>query len=211
MSFTWEAQVLRSSSCRSRTASSRGRRPAPAAWPAKAFLHVALDALDHVAPVAARLLHRFRQRRMAPRRRCRKEVPAAAVGLVEAEAVRDRRVDLQRLAGDAHALGRRHRPMVRMLCSRSASLMRMTRTSRAIASSILEGLGTVIPRASEAQLVELGEAVDEVGGGALEALDQLGLGDAAILHRVVHQRGHDGLHVQLPFGAGPATAMGWVM
>jgi hypothetical protein len=53
----------------------------------------------------------------------------------------------------------------------------------------------------ELQLVELGEAVDEIGDRRTEALDQLALRDAAVFHRVVHQRSHDGLRVELPFGA----------
>ena len=66
---------------------------------------------------------------------------------------------------------------------------------------LAERLGLRLLARREAQLVELGEAVDEVGGRRAEALDQLGLGDAAVLHRVVHQRGHDRLRVELPLGA----------
>ncbi len=78
----------------------------------------------------------------------------------------------------------------------------MTRTSRAIASSILRNDSACdSSRVEKLQLVELGQAVDQVGGRRAEALDQLGLGDAAVLHRVVHQRGHDGLRVELPVGA----------
>ena len=78
----------------------------------------------------------------------------------------------------------------------------MTRTSRVIASSILRNDSACdSSRVEKLQLVELGEAVDEVGGRRAEALDQLGLGDAAVLHRVVHQRRHDRLRVELPLGA----------
>ena len=66
---------------------------------------------------------------------------------------------------------------------------------------LAERLGLRLLARREAQLVELGEAVDEVGGRRAEALDQLGLADAAVLHRVVHQRGHDRLRVELPLGA----------
>ena len=61
-----------------------------------------------------------------------------ALDPVDAEAVRERRVDVERLLRDlALALRRRGAPSVRMLCVRSASFTRMTRMSRAIASSIL--------------------------------------------------------------------------
>ena len=168
------------------------------------LLDVLLDPLDEVAAVAARLRHRLRQRRLAPGLQVlERELLQLAVGLVEAEPVRDRRVDVERLGGDARrCFARSTASIVRMLCSRSASLTRMTRTSRVIASSILrnDSACDLLAR-REAQLVELGQAVDEVGGRRAEALDQLGLGDAAILHRVVHQRGHDRLRVELPFGA----------
>ncbi len=66
---------------------------------------------------------------------------------------------------------------------------------------LAEGFGLRFLAGRELELVELGQAVDEVGRGCPEALDQLGLGDAAVLHRVVHQRGHEGLRVELPLGA----------
>ena len=93
-------------------------------------------------------------------------------------------------------------PMVRMLCSRSASLTRMTRRSRDIASNILRKDSACDSSfGRELQLVQLGQAIDQVGGGRLKALDQFGLGDAAVLDHIVHQRGHDGLGIQLPLGA----------
>jgi hypothetical protein len=36
---------------------------------------------------------------------------------------------------------------------------------------------------------------------AVGALDQLGLGDATVFHCVVHERGADGLGIELPVGA----------
>jgi hypothetical protein len=56
--------------------------------------------------------------------------------VVDAQAVRERREDLERLAGDALLLRGGIAASVRMLCSRSASLTRMMRTSPTIASSI---------------------------------------------------------------------------
>ena len=92
--------------------------------------------------------------------------------------------------------------IVRMLCSRSASLMRMTRTSRAIASSILRKLSAwPSSRVLKCSLSSLVRPSTSSAVGAPKLLDQLGLGDAAVLDRVVHQRGHDGLGVELPVGA----------
>jgi hypothetical protein len=73
----------------------------------ESLVDVALDAVDDVAPVAARLLHRLRQRRVAPRAQVlERQLLQLAVGLVQAQAVRDRGVDVERLARDAGALGR---------------------------------------------------------------------------------------------------------
>ena len=144
------------------------------------------------------------ERRVAPRLQVlERQLLQLAVGLVQAEPVRDRRVDVERLARRCASASRgRPRPCVRMLCRRSASLIRMTRTSRAIASSILRNDSACdFLAGGELQLVELGQAVDQFGGRRAEALDQLRLGDAAILHRVVHQRRHDRLRVELPLGA----------
>ena len=167
------------------------------------LLDVLLDPLDDVAPVAARFQHRLRQRRLAPRLQVlERQLLQLAVGLVEAESMRDRRVDLERFGGDAAALGtldgveRAHvvQP-VGELDEDDADVARHRQ------QHLAKRLGLRFLARRKAQLVELGEAVDQVGGRCTEALDQLGLGDAAVFHRVVHQRGHDRLRVELPFGA----------
>ena len=89
-----------------------------------------------------------------------------------------------------------------MLCVRSASLIRITRTSRAMASSILrKDSAWFSSRVLKLQLVELGQSVDQFGHRRAKALDQFGLGDAAVFHGVVQQRGHQGLCIEFPFGA----------
>ena len=167
------------------------------------LLDVALDPLDDVAPVAARLQHRLRQRRLAPGLEVpERELLQLAVGLVEAEPVGDRGVDVERLAGDAHpllAVDRVHRAhVVQPVGELDQDHAHVARHRQ---QHLAERLGLRLLAGREAQLVELGQAVDEVGGRGAEALDQLGLGDAAILHRVVHQRRHDRLGIELPLGA----------
>ena len=66
---------------------------------------------------------------------------------------------------------------------------------------LAERLGLVFLAGVELQLVQLGQAIHQFGHRRAEALDQLGLGDAAVFHGVVQQRGHQGLRVELPFGA----------
>ena len=86
-----------------------------------------------------------------------------------------------------------------MLCRRSASLIRMTRTSCAIASSILRKFSACASsRGLELDLVELGDAVDHVGDGLAERRLDLGLGDVGVLHHVVEERCGEPLRVEPP-------------
>ena len=82
------------------------------------------------------------EHRVPPRmQRAETEILQLGLDQVHAQALRDRRVDLQRFARDAAGAPRVDcAPSVRMLCRRSASLIRITRRSRAIASSILRKL-----------------------------------------------------------------------
>jgi hypothetical protein len=131
-----------------------------------------------------------------------RELLQLAVGLVEAEPVGDRRVDVERLGGDAHPLLAVDRVHGAHVVQPVGELDQdHAHVARHRQQHLAERLGLRLLAGREAQLVELGEAVDEVGGRRAEALDQLGLGDAAILHRVVHQRRHDRLGVELPLGA----------
>ena len=75
----------------------------------------------------------------------------------------------------------------------------MTRTSRAIASSILRKFSACASsRVVELDLVELGDAVDHVGHRLAERRLDLGLGDRGVLHHVVQQRGGEPLRVEAP-------------
>ena len=169
----------------------------------EAFFDVALDAVDDVAPIAARLLHRFRQCRMAPRPQVlERQLLQLAVGLVQAEPVRDRRVDVERFARDAGALVGGHRLHRAHVVQPVGELDEdHAHVARHREQHFAKRLGLRLFAGRELQLVQLREAVDEVGGRRTEALDQLGLGHAAVFHRVVHQRRHDGLRVEFPFGA----------
>ena len=91
---------------------------------------------------------------------------------------------------------------VRMLWVRSASLIRMTRTSRAIASSILRNDSAWLSsRVLNCSLSSLVRPSTSSATGAPKRSISCGLGDAAILDRVVQQRRHQRLRVQLPFRA----------
>jgi hypothetical protein len=92
-------------------------------------------------------------------------------------------------------------PSVRMLCSRSASLIRITRTSRAIASSILRKFSAcACSRRRNCSLSSLDTPSTSSATGAAEVLDQLLLGDARIFQHVVQQRRHHRRAVEPPVG-----------
>ena len=59
-------------------------------------------------------------------------------------------------------------------------------------------------------LVQLGQAIDEIGDGCAEALGDLGFGDRGVFHHVVQQGCGDGLPIHAPFGerAGDGQRMG---
>jgi hypothetical protein len=130
------------------------------------LLDVLLDPLDEVAPVAARLLHRLRERRLAPRLQVlERELLQLAIGLVEAEPVRDRRVDLERLGGDPLLLGALHRVHRAHVVQPVGELDEDDAdVARHREQHLAERLGLRLLARREAKLVELGEAVDEVGG-----------------------------------------------
>ena len=153
--------------------------------------------------MSAHLLHRLRQRRMAPRLEVlERQLLQLAVELVQAQPVRDRRVDVERLAGDAGALVGGHRIHRAHVVQPVGELDEdHAHVARHRQQHLPERLGLRFLTRHELQLVELGQAVDELGRRRAEALDQLGLGDAAVLDRVVHQRGHDRLRIELPLGA----------
>ena len=80
--------------------------------------------------------------------------------------------------------------IVRMLCSRSASLMTSTRRSRAIATSILRIVAACCASLRvELEPLELGDAVDDGGDLGAEVGLDIGEGDLGVLDRVVQQRG----------------------
>ena len=125
-----------------------------------------------------------------------------AIDLVQSQPVCDRRIDVQRFPGDALAFGRCHRlhrahivQTVGQLDQDDADIARHCQ------QHLAEILGLRFHFGGELQLVQFGQTVDQFCRWRLEARDQLGLGNAAVFHRVVHQRGHDGLGVKSPIGA----------
>jgi hypothetical protein len=63
----------------------------------------------------------------------------------------------------------------------------------------------------ELDLVELGQAIDQLGDLLAEALGDLGLGDRRVLHHVVQQRGDHACASMRHSASAPATASGCVI
>jgi hypothetical protein len=148
-----------------------------------------LHLLDQVAAAAARLGHGLRQRGVAPGLQVpERQFLQFAVSLVQAQAVRDGRVDVERFARDAC-------PLLARRIGQRAHVVRAVgqldqddaHVARHGQQHLAERLGLVFFAGVELQLVELGEPVDQFRHRGAEALDQLGLGDAAVFDGVVQQ------------------------
>ena len=158
------------------------------------------QAVHHLAPVAARRLDRGREDAVAHRVQVlERQVLQLEVQRVEAEAVRDRRVDVERLLGDALAVRGRHRVERAHVVQAVGELDQDdAHVARHREEHLAEALRLHFLLARELDLVELGDAVDHVGDGLAEALLELVLGDGGVLHHVVQQRGGEALRVEPP-------------
>ena len=158
------------------------------------------EPVHHLAPIAACRLDR-RGEDPVPQRIdvLEGEVLQLEVERVEAEPVRDRRVDVERLARDPAPVRRGHRverthvvQPIGELDQDDAHVLRHRE------QHLAEALGLRILARRELDLVELGNAVDHVGDRLAERGLELGLGDGGVLHHVVQQRGGETLRVEAP-------------
>ena len=171
-----------------------------------------LHALHQIAAACARAANGLLQRGIAPGvQMLERQVLQLAIGLVQTQAVRDGSVDFQCLGRDAPPLAARHVAhgahivgTVGQLDENDAHIARHGQ------QHLAEGLGLALFAGIELQLVQLGQPVDQLGHILAEAFFQIGLGDAAVLHGVVQQGGHQGWRIQLPVGtdAGYGNGMG---
>ncbi len=166
------------------------------------FLERSRDAADELLVIAARRLDRGLDDLVALRiQRAEAEVLELALDRMHAEAVRDRGVDLERLARDRAALGRRHRAerahVVRAVGELDHDDADVAHHRQ---QHLAEALGLRLGAAAELDLVELADAVDEFRHVATEALGDLVLGVGRVLHDVVEDRGHHRLRVEPQVG-----------
>ncbi len=127
------------------------------------------------------------------------EVLELEVERVQAQTVRNRRVDVERLARDPAAVRRRHRVQrahvvepVGEFDQDDADVLRHRE------QHLAEALGLRVLARVELDLVQLRDAVDHVGDGLAERRFDLGLGDRGVLHHVVKEGGGKPLRVQAP-------------
>ena len=128
-----------------------------------------------------------------------REILQLEVERVEAEAVGDRRVDVERLVRDPPPVRRRHRierahvvQPVGELDQDDADVLRHRE------QHLAEALGLRVLARVELDLVELGDAVDHVGDELAERGLDLRLRDGGVFHHVVQQRGGETLRVEPP-------------
>jgi hypothetical protein len=144
------------------------------------------DLADHLAAVAARGLDApWPAPGSAAGSVAEGQLLQLAIQVVEAEPVGDRRVDLQRLAGDAAALVGAHRVQRAHVVQPVGQLDEdHAHVARHRQQHLAEVFGLRVLDRLELDLVELGDAVDQVGDRTLpNLLADLGLGDVGVLRR----------------------------
>ncbi len=129
------------------------------------------------------------------------EVLELVVERVEAQAVGDRRVDVERLARDAFLLlgldrfERAH--VVQPVGELDEDDAHVARHRE---QHLPEVLGLRVLQGRELDAVDLGDAVDQLGHGFAELPRDFGFGGRGVLDHVVQQRRHQRLRVEVPFG-----------
>ena len=160
------------------------------------------DLADELLLVAARALQRLLDDAVAARvQRLEAELLELGLDRVDAEAVGDRRVDLQRLARDGAALGRRHRAerahVVRAVGELDHDDADVAHHRQ---QHLAEALGLRLGAAAELDLIELGDAVDQLGDVGAEALGDLVLRRRRVFDDVVQDRRDDRRRIQVQVG-----------
>jgi len=170
------------------------------AYARKSRIDLGLHFFDEVAAAVARLVDGLGQRGIAPGVQVAKgQVLQLTVGLVEPEPVRDRCVDFEGFARNALPLAARHvgkrAHIVRAIGQLDEDHAHVARHGQ---EHLAKRLCLIFLARVELQLVELGQPIDQFSHSNAEALDQVCLGDAAVLHGIVQQRRHERGRVELP-------------
>jgi hypothetical protein len=121
--------------------------------------------------------------------------------VVEPETLGDRRVDLERLAGDRPPARRRHRLDGAHVVGAIGQLDEdHPQVAHHRQQHLAEGLGLRLLAALELDLVELGHPIDQLGDIGAEARRQLVLRRRGVLDDIVQDRRDDGVGVEVQVG-----------
>ncbi len=133
--------------------------------------------------------------------RAEAEILQLGLELVHAQALRDRCVDLQRLARDAATrfavLGPQRTHVVQAVGELDQDHAQVARHRQ---QHLAEAFRVGFLATAELHLVQLGDAVDQLGHGVAEFACELGATQPGVLERVVQDRGDDGFGVQAELG-----------
>ena len=163
-----------------------------------AAVQLLLDLLQEFLLVAARALQRALEHAIALRiERPEAEVFELELDVVEAEALGDRRVDVERLARDGAPARRRHRldraHVVRAVGELDEDDAQVPHHRE---QHLAEALGLRFLAALELDLVELGDGVDQLGDVRAEARGELVLGRRRVFDDVVQDRRDDRVRIE---------------
>ena len=116
--------------------------------------------------------------------------------------MRNRRINFERFRRDATPLAARH---VRQGAHIVRAVGQFDQDDAHIArhgqQHFAKGLSLVFFARVELQFVQFGQPIDQFGDRRAKPFNQFYLGYAAVFQRVVQQRSHEGLGVELPFSA----------
>ena len=120
---------------------------------------------------------------------------------VEPEPLGHRRIDVERLARDEAPLGRRQRLDGAQVMGAVGELDQDdAQVAHHREQHLAEVLGLRFLAVLEADLIELGDPVDDLGHIVAEAAGDVGLGDRGVLDDIVQDRAHDGVGIQMQLG-----------
>ena len=163
---------------------------------------VVRDLADELLLIAARALERFLDDAVAARiQRLESQLFELGLHHVDAQTIGDRRVDLQRFAGDRAALGRGHRAE-RAHVVRAIGQLHHDHADIAHHGEqhLAEGFRLRFGAAAKLDLIELGDTVDQFGDFGTEAFGDFVLRRRGVFDHIVQDGSNDGLRVQVQVG-----------
>ena len=160
------------------------------------------DLADEFLLIAARALQFAFEHLVAVRvQRAKPQILEFELDRVQTEALGDRRVDLQSLAGDAPALDRRHDAEGAHVVHAVGELDHDDAdVAHHRQQHLAEALGLRLLAVLELDLVEFADAVDQFGDDLTEDRGDLGLGGRRVLDHVVQDGRDQGVGIQPQVG-----------